>query len=124
MPLGECEFVTTTAGANGIQTMDFHMEATSGAVNQSMWFDFSVANITGGDITFGILAAHTDQGFTADSWHGLLKAGQQLTWRDHINFGTAGTYQVYLGICYSTHDDCKGSAPWTRLSNSTAVIIQ
>jgi hypothetical protein len=114
----------TGQGANGIQTLDFHMEATSGAVNQSMWFDFSVVNTTGSAITYGILAAHTDQGFTADSWHDPLQPGKTLTWRDHIDFNTAGVYQVYLGICYSTHDNCKASAPWTRLSNSITVTIQ
>ena len=30
-----------------------------------------------------------------------LKAGQSLTWRDHLNIGTPGNYQVYLGICFS-----------------------
>jgi uncharacterized protein YraI len=114
----------TTAGANGIQTLKFVMEKTTGAVNESMWFDFSVVNTTGSAITYGILAAHTDQGTTADSWHDPLLPGKQVDWRDHINFGTAGTYQVYLGICYSNHDDCKGSAPWTRLSNLVAVTIQ
>jgi hypothetical protein len=113
------------AGANGIQTISFSMEKTSGAVNESMWFDFSVVNTTGSDITYGILAAHTDAGVTADSWHEPLLPGKQLDWKDHINFPQAGAYQVYLGICYSNHDACKtGGAPWTRLSNSIAVTIQ
>jgi len=34
------------------------------------------------------------------------------TWDDHINFGVKGTYLVYLGICYASHDACKtGGAP-------------
>jgi len=48
-----------------------------------------------------------------------------LTLDDHINFPAAGTYQVYLGICYASHDACKtGGAPWTRLSEKTTVTIQ
>ena len=52
-------------------------------------------------------------------------SGVVLAWTDHINFPNTGTYQVYLGICYSSHDACKtGGAPWTRLSSSITVTIQ
>jgi len=114
------------AGANGIQTLLFQMHSTTGSPNQSMFFDFTVVNTTASPIAgYGILAAHTDQGVTADSWHDPLLPGKQLKWTDHINFPNTGTYQVYLGICYSSHDACKtGGAPWTRLSNSITVTIQ
>jgi Bacterial SH3 domain len=111
------------SGANGIQAT-FSMEKTSGAVNESMWFDFTVKNTTSSAITYGILAAHTDAGFTADSWHEPLQPGQTLPWKDHINFSAPGTYQVYLGICYQDHDTCKTGGTWVKLSNSTAVTIQ
>jgi hypothetical protein len=111
------------SGANGIQAT-FSMEKTSGAVNESMWFDFTVKNTTSSVITYGILAAHTDAGFTADSWHEPLQPGQTLPWKDHINFSAPGTYQVYLGICYQGHDTCKTGGTWVKLSNSTAVTIQ
>ncbi len=112
-------------GANGIQTLLFQMHQTTGSPNQSMFFDFKVVNTSGSTITYGILAAHTDQGVTADSWHDPLLPGKELDWTDHINFPNTGTYQVYLGICYSSHDACKtGGAPWTRLSNSVTVTIQ
>jgi hypothetical protein len=115
----------TGQGANGIQTLQFQMEQTTGSPNSAMWFDFQVVNTTGSTITYGILAAHTDQGVTADSWHDPLLPGKVLTWRDHINFPSTGTYQVYLGICYDSHDPCRnGGAGWTRLSNSVTVTIQ
>jgi hypothetical protein len=113
----------SVSGANGIQA-SFSMEKTSGAVNESMWFDFKVTNTTSSVITYGILAAHTDAGFTADSWHEPLQPGKELVWKDHINFSTPGTYQVYLGICYQGHDTCKAGGTWVKLSNSTAVTIQ
>ena len=115
----------TGQGANGIQTLQFQMEQTTGSANANMWFDFQVVNTTGTTINYGILAAHTDQGVTADSWHAPLLPGQLLTWRDHINFPSTGTYQVYLGICYASHDPCRnGGAGWTQLSNSVTVTIQ
>jgi hypothetical protein len=111
------------SGADGISAT-FTMHKTSGATNESMFFDFTAVNTTGTTITYGILAAHTDQGVTADSWHEPLQPGKNLTWTDHINFGTPGTYQVYLGICYQDHDTCKKGGTWVRLSNSVAVTIQ
>jgi hypothetical protein len=111
-------------GANGIQTLLFQMHKTTGAPNEDIFFDFQVVNTTASTITYGILAAHTDQGVTADSWLDPLLPGKVLTWTDHINFPNTGTYYVYLGICYSSHDACKtGGAPWTRLSASVAVTI-
>jgi hypothetical protein len=116
---------TGVPNVNGIQTLAFHMHKTTGAINESIFFDFQVVNITNTPITYGILAAHTDQGYTADSWHDPLLPGKVLTWDDHINFSASGTYLVYLGICYSGHDACKtGGAPWTKLSGSTSVTIQ
>jgi len=116
---------TGVPNIGGIQTLLFKMRKTSGTLNESLFFDFQVLNITASSINYGILAAHTDQGVTADSWHEPLLPGKVLTWDDHINFPAAGTYQVYLGICYASHDACKtGGAPWTRLSASTTVTIQ
>jgi uncharacterized protein YraI len=115
--------IPNVGGANGILTLLFQMPVT-GTVNASIFFTFTVVNTTSSDITYGILAAHTDQGVTADSWHDPLLPGKVLTWNDHINFPNIGTYQVYLGICYSSHDACKtGGAPWTRLSASITVTI-
>jgi hypothetical protein len=114
----------SVSGSGGIQTLLFQMHQTTGHPGDKIFFDFTVVNTTGTDITYGILAAHTDVGVTADSWHDPLKAGKTLNWTDHIDFPNAGTYQVYLGICYASHDACKtGGAPWTKLSASTTVTI-
>jgi uncharacterized protein YraI len=115
---------TSIPNVNGIQTRYFQMVDTTGTTGQHMRFKFQVVNISGSTITYGILAAHTDVGVTADSWHDPLLPGKVLTWDDHIDFSTSGVYQVYLGICFAAHDPCKsGSAPWTRLSNSVQVTI-
>jgi hypothetical protein len=115
---------TGVPNINGIQA-SFNMHKTTGIPGEGIFFTFTVLNITNSNIVYGILAAHTDQGVTADSWHEPLLPGKSLTWDDHINFSVAGTYQVYLGICYASHDACKtGGAPWTKLSSSTAVTIQ
>jgi len=120
---GTPSFLPLVQNGTGIEA-SFRMHQTAGAVNQNMFFDFSVTNVTSSTITYGILAAHTDQGVTADSWHDPLLPGKTIKWTDHINFPNAGTYQVYLGICYSSHDACQtGGAPWMRLSDSVMVVI-
>ena len=111
-------------GAGGIQTILFQMHKNTGAPNESMWFDFKVVNNTGSTISYGLLAAHTDAGVTAASWSAPLDPGKVLIWTDHINFPSAGTYQVYLGICYDSLNTCKQGGTWVRLSNSVAVTIQ
>ena len=111
-------------GAGGIETQLFQMTKTTGATNESLFFEFKVVNTTGSAINYGILAAHTDAGVTADSWHDPLLPGKVLDWKDHINFPNTGTYQVYLGICYQSHDVCKAGGTWVKLSNSIAVTIQ
>ena len=112
-------------GAGGIETQLWTMAKTTGAPNESLFFEFKVVNTTGSAISgYGILAGHTDSGVTADSWHDVLQPGKVLDWKDHINFPDPGTYQVYLGICYQSHDVCKAGGTWVRLSNSIAVTIQ
>jgi hypothetical protein len=117
------------SGARGIVSASdapFRVEKTTVAAGEDIWFDFKVINTTNADVAYGALAAHTDQGFTARSWtNEVLKAGQSLTWRDHLNIGTGGTYQVYLGICFSGKDAClTGGAAWDHLSPSITVTVQ
>ena len=89
-------------------------------------FDFQVTNTTDHDIAYGAMSAHTDVGSTGKSWtDSVLKAHQVLKWHDHMQFGSAGTYQVYLGICFDDGNTCySGSRSWDRLSNSITVTIQ
>jgi hypothetical protein len=113
------------SAARGIVGNHFSVEKTSVAVNEDIWFNFQVTNSSQADVQYGALAAHTDVGFTAQSWTAeTLKAGQSLTWRDHININTAGTYQIYLGICFADKNAClTGGAAWERLSPSISVTV-
>jgi hypothetical protein len=66
-------------------------------------------------------------GFTARSWSNeKFSPNQSLTWRDHLNIDKAGTYQVYLGICFAaSKEPCfNGTAPWDRLSSYVTVVVQ
>jgi hypothetical protein len=111
--------------SRGIVGQAFWFETTSAGVGQEVWFHFKVTNTSNSDVPFGLLAAHTDVGPTARSWGNTsLSAGQTLEWRDNIKFSAAGTYQVYLGICYGNDNACAaGQSPWDRLSPSVTVTI-
>jgi hypothetical protein len=100
--------------------------STSGGVGAEVWFTFQVTNTTDNDIPYGALSAHTDVGPTGKSWtNSVLKAHRVLKWTDHMQFPSAGTYQVYAGICYDDGDTCySGSRSWDRLSGSITVTIQ
>jgi hypothetical protein len=111
--------------SRGIVATHFHVENPNAQVNDQVWFNFNVVNQSGSDVSYSVLAAHTDVGPTAQSWtNEVLGAGLQLNWRDHIRFSQAGTYQLYLGICYGGKDAClAGNAPWDRLSHYVTVTI-
>jgi hypothetical protein len=111
--------------SHGIVGNSFTVENTTAAVNAQVWFNFDVTNTSGSTVEYSALAAHTDAGFSAWSWtNQKLKPGQQLQWRDNIRFSTAGTYQLYLGICYAGSVNACKSAGWDRLSPSVTVTIQ
>jgi len=117
-------FLPLARNDGGVEALAFYMHSTTGSVDQNMFFHFEVRNTSDATIHYGVLAAHTDQGVTADSWHDPLTPGEDLKWDDHINFPQPGTYQVYLGLCYASHADCiSGLAPWERLSDNVQVII-
>jgi hypothetical protein len=113
-------------GSHGIVANSFSVENAQAAPGQDVWFNFEVRNTSQDVVNYGALAAHTDVGVTAQSWtNEKLNPGQVLTWRDHINFPAAGTYQLYLGICYGDKNSCLANgASWDRLSNYITITIQ
>jgi len=111
--------------ADGVRGDEFSIRNTTVGAGQDIWFDFTVTNTTDDTIRYGVLAAHTDVGFTAQSWtNASLRPRAVLEWTDHININTPGTYQIYLGICFSDKPSCLSGASWERLSNSITVVVQ
>jgi lysozyme len=116
--------VSSGYNSRGIHGDSFSVENTSVNVNDNVWFNFQVTNTSAQDVYYTALAGHTDSGFTAWSWtNQKLTRGQTLKWRDHINFNSAGTYNVYLGICYASDTNACKSQAWDRLSASVAVTV-
>ena len=116
----------TVYNSRGIVGNAFSVENLVVAAGQDIWFSFKVTNSTDGTISYGVLAAHVDNGPNAQSWtESALGAHQELNWRDHINISTPGAYQLYLGICYGGKNAClSNQVAWERLSNSVTVTVR
>jgi hypothetical protein len=113
------------SGARGLVGNYFHVNKTTVAAGELIWFQFQVVNTSESTVSFGMLAAHTDVGFTASSWNEALTAGRTLTHEDHIKITTPGTYQLYLGVCFNASNACvTGAQAWDRLSNYVTVTVQ
>lgn len=113
------------SGARGIVAEYFHVNKTTVAAGEPIWFQFKVVNTTQSTVAFGMLAGHTDVGFTAKSWNEALSAGRTLIHEDHIIIGTPGAYQLYLGICFNASNACTtGAQAWDRLSNYVTITVQ
>ncbi len=113
------------SGARGIVANYFHVNKTTVAANELIWFQFQVVNTSADTVAFGMLGGHTDAGFTAKSWNEALTAGRTLTHEDHIKISTPGTYQLYLGICFNDSNSCvTGAQAWDRLSNYVTITVQ
>src|SRR3989304_645566 len=108
--------------ADGVRGDEFSIRNTTVGAGQDIWFDFTVTNTTDDTIRYGVLAAHTDMGFTAQSWtNASLRPRAVLEWTDHININTPGTYQIYLGICFSDKPSCLSGASWERADRDRRV---
>lgn len=113
------------SSARGLVANYFHVNKTTVAAGEQIWFQFQVVNTNQSTLAFGMLAAHTDVGFTAKSWNEALTAGRTLTHEDHIIITTPGTYQLYLGVCFNDSNSCTtGAQAWDRLSNYVTITVQ
>jgi uncharacterized protein YraI len=110
--------------SRGIVGVSFGVANPNVSVNEQIWFGFTVTNSTNDTVEYSALAAHTDAGYTAWSWTmQRLKPGETLEWRDNIKFDKAGTYQLYLGICYAGSVEACKTAPWDRLSPNVTITV-
>lgn len=112
--------------SRGIVSTYFWVENPKVSVNQDIWFNWNFTNTADAPIFFSVLAPHADGGPSAQSWTNYtLGPHQSIEWRDHMNIGQAGTYQIYVGVCYDGIYGCLANqVSWERLSNNVAVTVQ
>jgi len=94
-----------------------------------VWFEFEAQNINNFTlIDVGGLGAYWSTGNQA-SWGDFdFEPGyeKRITWNDHLNISTSGTYQVRLGICFlSSRSACNANpGAWHALSGPITIVIR
>jgi uncharacterized protein YraI len=114
------------------------------AVNERVCFVEWIKNNTNQTVPYGILgvtairAGGGTQFQTSwsgqDAVHGLLAIDAGCTgptdrckgqWEDGIRLGSAGSYQLFLNVCFSDYPTCRGtSGDWEVLSGSIHITVQ
>jgi LysM repeat protein len=117
-------YTSTGYSSNGVDGNYFYVENIVTHKGDPVWFDFKVTNNSGGDVYYGILSAQVQGVKVGQSWtNNRLKAGQVLEWRDHFTDLPAGTFAVFLGICYQSQAACGDGSLWQRLSSNVTITV-
>lgn len=120
-------------GANGLVASNFALqERSSMKVNESVWYEFTIANSTGGEVPYNAIGVMPKKdGVDRFEWYqqtyggpnSTIKSGG-LTWEDRIKLPEAGNYTLRLVICFDGFDNClQGGGTWQNLSNEIPVTI-
>ncbi len=124
----------TSAPAGGSQSRGvrgdyFRLRSSSATVNGDLWFEFGATNTTNTPMNVGALGAIIPGVWSQASWGdfswGPPFADYVLEWEDHINVPKAGTYAVYLGICWlADRNSCEANLNgWDLISPGVTVTI-
>lgn len=116
--------------SRGLRGDFFSMRSSSVGLNDDIWFDFKVTNTTGNTIPFSGLGAVAlnKQGKPSLGKPDTFGPNQVIEWSDHINILTAGTYTIYLGVCWlDTRTACEQNGTtggWDLLSTGYTVVVK
>ena len=102
------------------------------SVNAPIWFNFDIANVSGGPVPFGALGVMPKkdggdrQDWYQNSWGGNNDSipPEGLVWRDNIKLPEGGSYTLRLVICFEDYGACtSGQGNWVTLSHEVPVTI-
>jgi len=121
-------------GANGLIASHFALQDRDNlSVNGDIWFEFTVANSSGGDVPFGALGVMPKKdGVDRPQWYQRSYGGNNdvippsgLTWDDHINLPEAGNYTLRLAICFEDYGACLNNpGQWRTLSQEIPITVR
>ena len=102
---------TPTAGPptfNGLVADNFWIEGAPGPYNpgSDIWFKVDIMSVADGDVAYESLGTRVEETgqFQMTPFQQVFAPGQRLLWRGHINISAAGTYHLWLHICFSDTD--------------------
>jgi hypothetical protein len=121
-------------GANGLIATNFAVQSRAElTVNGSVWFEFTVANQTGGEVSYNALGVMPRKnGVDRGDWYQQSYGGPDstikpggLSWEDRIKLPEAGDYTLRLVVCFDGFDACLTQrGTWHTLSPEIPVTIR
>ena len=121
-------------GANGLVATNFAVQDRAElTVNGSVWFEFTVANDTGGPISYNAIGVMPRKnGVDRPDWYQQSFGGRNSTvdpggfsWEDRIKLPESGAYTLRLVVCFDGFDTClQQRGTWHNLSGEIPVTIQ
>lgn len=120
-------------GANGLIASHFAIQDRAQlTVNGDVWFEFTVANSTSGDVPFDALGVMPKKnGVDRREWYQHSYGGNNdviprsgLSWDDHINLPEAGNYTLRLVVCFDGAACTAQTGTWHTLSQEIPVTIR
>ena len=125
---------TPQLGANGLVASNFRIQDRAElTVNGSVWFEFTVANNTGGPISYNAIGVMPRKnGVDRPDWYQQSYGGRNSTvdpggfsWEDRIKLPEAGAYTLRLVACFDGYDAClQNKGTWHNLSGEVPITIQ
>lgn len=112
-------------GAHGvIGKISFREGRNTYGVGEKVFVKIEATNTQPGQMTFGILGLTTSTGAFQTSWSSGTIDGT-FTHEDGLPFNAPGTHKIWLSICFSPEDVCKGAdGDWERFEPGLDVVIQ
>lgn len=118
---------------NGISATHFDLQDRSNlSVNGKIWFEFVVANATGGDVPFSTLGVVPRKN-GVDRWEWFQKSWggnndvikpQGKSWEDNMYIPEAGNYTLRLVICFDEYSTCRaGGGTHHTLSQEIPITL-
>lgn len=121
-------------GANGLIASHFAVQDRAEfTVNGSVWFEFNVANQTGGEVAYNAIGVMPKKdGVDRPDWYQQSYGGPDstikpggLSWEDRIKLPEAGNYTIRLVVCFDGWDPCmQQRGTWHNLSPEIPITIR
>ena len=120
-------------GVAGLVASHFALQSRSQfTVNNAIWFEFTVSNSTGGDVSYNAIGVMPRKdGVDRQDWYQQTYGGPNarvrpggLSWEDNIKIPETGNMTLRLVVCFDGFDNClAGGGTWHSLSPEIPITI-
>jgi hypothetical protein len=124
---------TPQLGVNGLIASNFAIQPRANlVVDGKVWFEFVIANSTGGDVPFDALGVMPKKdGADRPEWYQHSYGGNNdvippdgLSWEDHIDLPEAGNYTLRMVVCFDGPACKQQTGTWHTISQEIPITIQ